>query len=269
MKKLPLLLAAPLLWLAACESKKGSSETSESTADTLHYAVTADSVKSKTCIRPDSLCATASFAYPVFDGNKALNDSILRDVLTFSGFFDGESTPEELKKSTPKSAMSDFVGGFDDFVADQRKRFPKEPIMGGVWTNELKANVLYQTKDMIAVSYFNFIYSGGAHPNTNTSYANYHRDGRKVRLSELFQAGYEPKLAAVAEKIFRAQEGLKAGEPLGEKYFFEGGRFVLNDNFSIRPDGILFHYNPYEIKSYAEGPTDLFLPNAELKALRK
>lgn len=269
MNKLPLLLPAALLWLSACETKKGSSESAQNGSDTLKYEVSADSVKSKTCIRPDSLCASASFTYPVFPGNKALNDSVLRDALTFSGFFDGESTAEDLSKATPKSAMSDFVGGFDDFVADQQKRFPKEPIMGGVWTNELKAEVLHQTPDVVTVSFFNFTYSGGAHPNTNTSYANYHRDGRKVRLAELFKRGYEPKLAAIAEKIFRAQEGLKDGEAFSDKYFFEGGRFVLNDNFSLRADGILFHYNPYEIKSYAEGPTDLFIPNADLKELRK
>jgi hypothetical protein len=38
-------------------------------------------------------------------------------------------------------------------------------------------------------------------------------------------------------------------------------------NFSVTPIGIKFLYNQYEIKPYAAGITELFIPYAQIKSL--
>ena len=43
--------------------------------------------------------------------------------------------------------------------------------------------------------------------------------------------------------------------------------FALNDNFLVTPVGIRFLYNEYEIKSYAEGQTELLIPYNKIKSL--
>jgi len=52
-----------------------------------------------------------------------------------------------------------------------------------------------------------------------------------------------------------------------KNHFFKGDKFALNDNYLITPLGIRFLYNPYEIKPYAAGTTDLFIPYDKIKSL--
>ncbi|PKK38269.1 hypothetical protein BWI96_00285 [Siphonobacter sp. SORGH_AS_0500] len=267
MKKVTLLFPA-LVLLASCESKQ-SEQSSAKGSDAPAYEIKGDSVQSQLCVRPDSLCAKASFTYPVFEGNKALTDSIIRASVAASGYLDGESSTEEMKKASPNTVVKDFVAGFDDFITDQRKRFPNEPILGGAWASEVKTEVIRQTPQLTVVSIFSYNYSGGAHPVTFTQYANFTTNGHRINLSELFKPGYEKTLSTVAEKIFRKQEGLKDGDAYGDRYFFTGNAFALNDNFSIQKEGLLFRYNAMEIKSYAEGPTEIMIPYAELKSIIK
>ncbi|MNL65691.1 hypothetical protein D3C87_1900590 [compost metagenome] len=77
------------------------------------------------------------------------------------------------------------------------------------------------------------------------------------------------KLTAVAEKIFRKNEKLSPTESLKDKYFFENDTFSLNQNFTITEKGLKFLYNPYEIKAYVYGTTELLIPFAELKDIAK
>ncbi|PQA59760.1 DUF3298 and DUF4163 domain-containing protein [Siphonobacter curvatus] len=255
-----------LLLLAACESKKPEQQ-SVAGADTLAYTIKGDSVRSQLCVRPDSLCARAQFTYPVFEGNQVLTDSLLRHSVAASGYLDNPDATAAQAKASPTQVVQDFVKDFDTFIADQRKRFPNEPVMGSAWETDIRTQVLHQTPQCIAAATLTYNYSGGAHPNTNLVYVNLTPKGHQLTLNELFKPGYEKTLAATAEKLFRTQEGLKAGDPYGEKYFFENNAFALNDNFSIRPEGLLFRYNPYEIKAYAEGPTELLIPYAELTSI--
>ncbi|MFT4033786.1 MAG: DUF3298 domain-containing protein [Siphonobacter sp.] len=258
-----------LLLLSACESKHSEQTHQQaSTIDTLAYQIKGDSARSSTCIRPDSLCATASFLYPVFENKQALTDSILRDAIAYSGYFDGED-PKQLPPTTPKQVVQDFVKGFDEFVNDQKKRFPNEPILGGNWSTEVKARVIRQTSKIICLSVFSFNYSGGAHPITNELYANYTPDGHRINLSDLLKPNYEKQLSTIAENVFRKQEGLKDGDSYAGKYFFPKDAFLLNNNFTIRKEGLLFRYNPYEIKAYAEGPTELLIPFQDIKIILK
>ena len=73
----------------------------------------------------------------------------------------------------------------------------------------------------------------------------------------------------VALFIFRKNEKLSATEPLEERYFFDKGKFALAQSFYVNDKGLVFLYNPYEIKAYAEGYTELIVPFSALKAIAK
>lgn len=77
-------------------------------------------------------------------------------------------------------------------------------------------------------------------------------------------------LTQIAEKHFRESKGLKLTDSLSEAGCeFPNDTFALKDNFSIGAKGITFLYNTYEIASYANGPTELFLTYHEIKDLLK
>jgi hypothetical protein len=89
-----------------------------------------------------------------------------------------------------------------------------------------------------------------------------------IQLEDLIIAGGMEKLTSVGNTIFRKQEGLTPTQSL-DNYSFENNKFSLNTNFLITDKGLMFFYNTYEIRSYAEGPMELLLPYASLKGILK
>jgi hypothetical protein len=88
-------------------------------------------------------------------------------------------------------------------------------------------------------------------------------------LDSLITAEGMPKLRAVAENIFRKNEQLAPNASLSEGYFFADGVFSLAETFTVTKDGIKFLYNPYEIKAYAAGTTELTVPFSKIKDIMK
>ena len=61
---------------------------------------------------------------------------------------------------------------------------------------------------------------------------------------------------------------LPAGAELGAAgFWFEGGRFKLNENFAVTPTGLLFFFNDYEIAPHSFGATSISLPWSQVMPL--
>ena len=54
---------------------------------------------------------------------------------------------------------------------------------------------------------------------------------------------------------------------LNESYFVD--QIIPNGNFLIFPSGILYLYNEYEIASYSNGITRVYIPYTEIETLLK
>lgn len=260
---LPLLAIA----LAACQSRPDSTASTQTAAqpDTLTYEIRTYEARSQRCVKPDSLCAVASFKYPLFSGDafRALSDSLRADVISMAA---AEGDPD-LRARSLEEAAKNFTGTFDEAIAvASRDSIP----FSQTWSLEIKTEVLRQTPTWVSVAHNFYVYSGGAHPNHATRYVNYDRaTGHRLTLADLFQPDFEKTLTGIAERHFRQQEGLKPGQSLKEDYFFENGTFRLNDNFTLTATGLKFLYNPYEIKPYAAGETELEVPFSELEGILK
>lgn len=128
------------------------------------------------------------------------------------------------------------------------------------WKRDINIRVIYQKYPYVALKNEFSEYTGGAHGIYGTHYLNFDRQKNDlIKLSDLFTEEEIKKLTQDAEKIFRAQENLKEGEDYSN-YFFDNGKFVLPENFSLREGGIVFHYGLYEIKPYVAGTTEIFVP---------
>lgn len=251
-----------LISFMACQSEKKTTGAADSIAmagatDTLTYSYDSVKVYSKSPLSKDKNItdtSKATISYPVF-ADKNINDFILKKVLL---------TADSGKNySSYQAYASDFIKGFDDFQKTE-KDSPQ------TWFLEIKNEVTAQKTSYLSIRSRFVSYMGGAHPNTVFSYLNYNTlSKQEILLDSLLLPGAMPKLTAVAEEIFRKNEKLSPTASLKDGYFFENNTFSLNHNFTITEEGLKFLYNPYEIKAYVYGTTELLIPFSALKGIAK
>lgn len=129
------------------------------------------------------------------------------------------------------------------------------------WSMEINSDIIYQDTSFISVASTIYSYTGGAHPNAYQVYRSYDlKTGKAITLSDILKVGFEDNINASAEIEFRMLKEIPPSQALKEKgYFFENGKFQLNDNFAIINKSLIFYYNPFEIAPFAIGPTELEL----------
>src|SRR5690606_29794156 len=154
------------------------------------------------------------------------------------------------------TSVSDMVQGFmTDF-----RNFKKDPNFNNRIYNLTSKTTVVRNERILGLVIESYIYTGGAHGGTSLTFINWDTRGRKeIPISEVLKPGTQDSLRAVAEQIFRKNEGISATDPL-KQFFFEDNKFVLNDNYLFTPDGIRYVYNEYEIKPYSSGRTELIIP---------
>ncbi len=248
-----------VLGIAACQNHTEKSDSNQQKVykrDTLSYEMKTFELRSKDCKKlPDSLCkAYVKAIYPVFDSSATkLNQWV--DTLVA-----GHPLSVDTLKSDLKTMAANFLKEYSDF----KKGYPDVPA-GYEWDQELK--IARQDTNIISFAHRNYIYTAGAHGLENVLYYNWDLHKKEIlKLKDLLNNGYEKPLTAIAEQIFRQQEGVTPNEPL-TSYFFKDAEFSLNDNFLITSKGLQFLYNPYEIKAYAAGKTILVVPYDRIEDL--
>lgn len=251
MKKILALLLMASGFMACQNGNHKSEPTDTALADTLSYAYDSVKVYSQHVLKDTT---QASISYPVFK-NDALNTYIKRHVFDYFAKEEPVTSYQDIANS--------FVKGYDDFVNNNKDTHQ-------TWFLNIKIKVLKQTAHYLALQVIHSDYAGGAHGNTNISYINYNpQTNEEITLDSLIQKDKMPQLLSIAESIFRKDEKLATTESLADKYFFENDKFALANSFYIDDKGLLFLYNPYEIKPYASGITRLSIPFSALKDIAK
>jgi Deacetylase PdaC/Protein of unknown function (DUF3298) len=233
-------------------SCNGNSEKKEIRTDTLEYSVyKAESASAFRINSSDTIGTYSKINYPNFYklGDTALINKMIQAELIKS------HVGNDLVRSIPDAAMA-FVMQYDSMIS-------RDKSYAQYWNQEINMRVVYQEYPYVSFAIEFTEYTGGAHGMYGTSYINYDRaKNRIINLNDLFEADELTQLNKQAEQIFRKQEGLKEGDDYSD-YFFENGKFVLPNNFSIRKGGIVFHYGLYEIKPYVSGVTEVFVPRKD------
>lgn len=126
------------------------------------------------------------------------------------------------------------------------------------WDIILKNDVVYQGKRFVSFSNETYAYLGGAHGDTQDNYYTFDLETNQLlSASDFF-------LPNKCEEIIELQKQSleKDDEELGDLWL-DG--LKCNDNFYLDESGIIFHYNQYEIASYAAGPIDIFISFEEIQ----
>lgn len=165
----------------------------------------------------------------------------------------------EANKST-SAAFKDFEKNYNDF----KKDFPDSP---GCWEIELHGDTVMTTPKVLFYQLDHYAFTGGAHPNTFTSYHAFDgKTGEEVEMKSFVADSVA--LLKLVETKFRELEKLTPGVDLEDAgYFLANHKFFMPANYVFTTEGVLFYYNPYEIAAYARGPIEFTIPYEELKGI--
>lgn len=216
-------------------------------ADTLTYTTERFRQSSAHVMMTTEVTDTTVFgaSYPVFN-EPALNE-IVRYALTNSD----TARIENVAKS--------FIAEYDEWV--------NESDYAHAWFSQQRISVQQNTPSYVCLISDSQSFTGGAHGSYHTRFIHYDTNRKQeLVLTDWVQPDRMNELVAVAERIFRANEGLSPNQAL-DNYFFEEGHFSLPDNFYIEDGHIHFLYNIYEIKPYSEGQSILSIPLTEVTHL--
>jgi len=251
-----ILVFGTILGLSACQWGDNKKPKPDITTDTLTYSYKTIKQRAADCgNKPDSVCTVVKIKYPVISGQDQLNDSISHKLCNL---FMSDKINSNLQQYA-----KDFLANYTDF-----KKHDSRSAM--YFTLDSYAKIIRQDSSIITLEVGGYNYQGGVHGGTVTSFINWNTKVHKdIYLGDLLTGDYHDKLTAIADTIFRKQEKLSDTSSLANNYFFKDNKFALNENFSITPLGIKFLYNQYEIKPYAAGQTELFIPYVKIKSLLK
>lgn len=109
-------------------------------------------------------------------------------------------------------------------------------------------------------------YTGGAHGMYGTECYTYSlNDGFELSLADLFDESELQRLDELIHEKIASQYNAPTDEALTEAGFFPE-YIAPTENFLLRPDGITFYYNPYDIGCYALGAVEVNVSWDELNA---
>jgi len=212
------------------------------------------------CDTLDGSCAKISLYYPEVKQafNEAVRDSLTSHVReTLLGNYFHEQKVKSLDEMA-KLFFSDYEGVQSE---------PMDYRIG--WELNNTISIIFNNHSIVSFQSEFYHFTGGAHGMSGTYFTNFNsQDGKKLTLLDLLNPGYEQELNSIAERIFRKNNRLTPDTNLEEAgFWFEEGKFSLNENFGIKNDGLIFYFNSYEIAPYAMGPTEIVIPYTELKSL--
>ncbi len=217
--------------------------------------------KSALCRNQKRQCAEVAVQYPFFKGKqtKFINSEIQKRVK--SSLNSVISEDRTLNVSVEKMAQL-IIDDYNDFINEFKDENEK-------WDISLSVINTFQKNNLIAFSLELDADTGGAHPNkTVSNFIIDFKNNELIKLSDL--VSNIPKFTSAAEKVFRKKNSIPKSKSLQEEgYFFEKGKFNLNNNIGISQNGITVYFNSYEIAPYAMGPTKIVVPFYEIKDILK
>jgi hypothetical protein len=188
-------------------------------------------------------CPQVTAAIPVAAGNKPvaqkINDSVLAIISKTIG--------EEGRQFTNYDSL------FGGFIDSYKKMKAELPDANFGWEATIKGNVVQQSDSLINIKLETFVFTGGAHPNTNTFSLLFDPvTGNKLSIVNLVTNLHT--LTRLAEVKFRKQYKIPANASINSTGFtFDDKRFILPRNIFFNSDGLLLHYNAYDVGPYVMG----------------
>lgn len=219
------------------------------------------SFKQKSNLPCEELCTNINLEIDEYEGNfvaDSINIAVFETVKNIVYF--GEMP---LDASEYEDLTDSFIKAYDDFKTE----FPDDLMMP--WEANLKAKHHYQSPNLVQVNIDYNTFTGGAHGMYAKQVLSFNPlTGQKLKTEDFFKD--IEGLKKMATQKFRSEMKIPENQTLMEAgYFFQDADFVLPENIFFSQNGITFHYNVYEIASYAQGAISLDFDWKEVAAFIK
>ena len=207
----------------------------------------------------DDSCGSVTLAYPEFveagaPGTAGRLNAAIAEMLLKPMF-------SEHPAESPAVLMEGFLAEW----THAHLEFP-DAASTQAWNLNRHIRVVFEGPGTLTVAFEQIAYTGGAHGMHVKSYASFDPlDGKRLRLADILDDGYEARLATLAEQSFREARGLSPDADLTEAGFWlEERSLVPEENFGVVEDGIVFRFDAYDIAPYSMGPTEFTVTRKNL-----
>ncbi len=227
----------------------------------LPLSISADSVVLKRgCVSADSSCLYISFQFPVVKGvsDQTISMFLYTDYLQAIG----DSSKVEFS-GTIHDYLKRVTLQYDSLFTEYQSAFPDGAV--NTWYLKARFDTLYVNSNLLCLEYYTENYMGGAYGNYSYHYFNFNPlMGKLVSLSDVFSD--MGVFLEKAEDAFRKHFKLSQGTSLAD-YWFPNSKFQLPAEFGFSKEGVVLHYNVYEIGPYSDGDIVFTVPYAEIEPI--
>lgn len=200
-------------------------------------------------------CPTIELEIPIANSSGIVADSINNSVfLTVKSIVDFGDKPNTSKDYGQLAAS--FIQAYEQL----KKDFPRDNFG---WEAKIEGEVKYRSENIINIEISHYTFTGGAHGYAGLRSLLFDPEtGKQIPNETLFKNW---KLFQVfAEVKFRTKYKIPKDQPINSTgMLFENDVFQVAQNIFFTEEGILLHYNPYEIAPYVDGSRELLIPYKE------
>jgi hypothetical protein len=250
MTRYPALL---LVLAAACAPESSDDASVPPAPAVLTFAMQSREMTYEDCIAGSQGCTYIRVDYPaIVEAPPGAAIEAVTSVI--DSFLLAPVRPDDEPASSVNALMAKFLSDYAAFKAsDPRSEIP--------WFLERKAFALRSTPNFLGLSLSERSFLGGAHGLATLRFVNLDPStGARLELTDVLKEGALPEVTREGEARFREVRAIAEDVTLEEAGFtFENGVFALPSNFTLRDDGLVFYYNPYEVAPYALGTTEIVL----------
>lgn len=181
-----------------------------------------------------------------------------REVFFRNLLYEGRSLPE-YQKALIEEYRAAFIAG-----QEQNPENSGAPLD---WNyGEYMDFRIYQDR-WIVLSREKDYYTGGAHGMRDKTYYTVDlAELKNLSHEDLLTAPESPEFYGLVLEALREKDGLEKDAPLSSGiYFYDAPE--TGSSFFPGPEGLGFHWNPYEIAPYSEGPVEVVIPWEKIEGL--
>ena len=196
-------------------------------------------------------CPNIQIEIPVAKNANVISDSINKTVFaTVKSIVDFGDKPNN--SSDYEQLANSFIQAYEKL----KKDFPKDHFG---WEAKIEGEVKYSSEHILNIEIDHYTFTGGAHGYAGLRSLIFDpKTGKKIENEKLFKNWELFKV--FAEIKFRSKFEIPKDQPINSTgMFFENDVFQVSQNIFFTDEGILLHYNPYEIAAYVDGSRDLLI----------
>jgi hypothetical protein len=198
-------------------------------------------------------CPEVSVEYQTYAANNVLESDINKEIQAYiiQALYLGD--PAQL--STPTNIREAAT----HFIESYWKAHAEFPDLAAEYYAEISITETFRNEHILSLEASQYTYTGGAHGNGTLRYLNFDIEtGKKIGNETLFTN--TKAMTQLAEAQFRKAYGIaKDSDINSDRFWFDDATFYLPESIGFVKDSVVFHYNPYEIASYADGPIDVVI----------